>query len=139
MRRRQAGSLSYIMNIDLSNFDMGPGWKQSAPGSKLPPKKDKKQKPSPALVRRSSCEGGKGDGIVRVGRETKGRKGAGVTVITGIQSHPEGLEKLAKQFKQQCGTGGTVKNGIIEIQGDHRDQLVAELQKLGYTVKKSGG
>jgi len=117
------------MPIDLSIFDLTPGWSKTTPGSQLPPKKDKPQKPSAP----------KGDGIVRVGRETKGRKGAGVTVITGIPSHPEGLEKLAKQFKQQCGTGGTVKNGVIEIQGDHRDLLVAELQKLGYTVKRSGG
>ncbi len=123
------------MSIDLSNFELGPGWNQSTPGSKLPPKtchvkgvKAKKQAPSQ-----------KNDGIVRVGRETKGRKGAGVTVITGIPSHPEGLEKLAKQFKQQCGTGGTVKNGVIEIQGDKRDLLVEELTKIGYTVKRSGG
>ena len=117
------------MPIDLSSFDLTPEWSKNTPGSQLPPKKDKPQKPAAP----------KGDGIVRVGRETKGRKGAGVTVITGIPSHPEGLEKLAKQFKQQCGTGGTVKNGVIEIQGDHRDLLVAELQKLGYTVKRSGG
>ena len=117
------------MPIDLSSFDLTPEWSKTTPGSQLPPKKDKIQKPS-AL---------KGDGIVRVRRETKGRKGSGVTVITGIPSHPEGLEKLAKQFKQQCGTGGTVKNGVIEIQGDHRDLLVKELSALGYTVKRSGG
>ena len=80
-----------------------------------------------------------GDGIVRIGRETKGRKGKGMTVITGVPLHPEGLKELAKRLKQQCGTGGTVKGHIIEIQGDHRDQLVLELQRLGYTVKKSGG
>ena len=118
------------MNIDLSSFSLTPEWSKSTPGNSLPPKKDKPQ-PKHSVP--------KGDGIVRVGRETKGRKGSGVTVITGIPSHPEGLEKLAKQFKQQCGTGGTVKNGVIEIQGDHRDLLVAELQKLGYTVKKAGG
>ncbi len=84
-------------------------------------------------------EAPKGDGIVRVGRETKGRKGAGMTVITGIPLHPEGLKDLAKKMKQKCGTGGTVKGRTIEIQGDHRDLLVAELQTLGYTVKKSGG
>ena len=118
------------MPIDLSSFNLSPEWNKTAPGSQLPPKKDKpQQKPAPQ----------KGDGIVRVGRETKGRKGSGVTVITGIPSHPEGLEKLAKQFKQHCGTGGTVKNGVIEIQGDHRDLLVQELSALGYTVKKSGG
>lgn len=81
----------------------------------------------------------KGDGIVRVGRETKGRKGKGMTVITGVPLHPDGLKDLAKKLKQKCGTGGTVKGRTIEIQGDHRDQLVAELEQLGYTVKKAGG
>ena len=81
----------------------------------------------------------KGDGIVRVGRETKGRKGAGVSVITGVPLHPDGLKDLAKKLKQKCGTGGTIKGNVIEIQGDHRDLLVAELEKLGYTVKKAGG
>ena len=81
----------------------------------------------------------KGDGIVRVGRETKGRKGSGVSIITGVPLHPEGLKDLAKSLKQKCGTGGTVKGRTIEIQGDHRDLLAAELQKLGYTVKKAGG
>lgn len=89
------------------------------------------KKPAPAAP--------KGDGIVRVGRETKGRKGAGVSVITGVPLHPEGIRALAKELKQKCGTGGTVKGGVIEIQGDHRDLLVAELQRRGYTVKKSGG
>jgi translation initiation factor 1 len=117
------------MPIDLSSFDLSPEWNKTTPGSQLPPKKDKPQKPSAP----------QGDGVVRVGRETKGRKGSGVTVITGIPSHPEGLEKLAKQFKQQCGTGGTVKNGVIEIQGDHRDLLVKELSALGYNVKRAGG
>ncbi len=81
----------------------------------------------------------KGDGIVRVGRETKGRKGKGMTVITGVPLHPEGLKDLAKKLKQKCGTGGTLKGQTIEIQGDHRDLLVTELQALGYTVKRSGG
>lgn len=81
----------------------------------------------------------KGGGIVRVGRETKGRKGKGMTVITGVPLHPEGLRNLAKQLKKKCGTGGTVKDGKIEIQGDHRDLLVAELQSKGYIVKRSGG
>ena len=81
----------------------------------------------------------KGDGIVRVGRETKGRKGKGMTVVTGVPLHPEGLRDLAKKLKQKCGTGGTVKGGIIEIQGDHRDLLVTELTALGYSVKRAGG
>jgi len=81
----------------------------------------------------------KGDGNVRVGRETKGRKGKGVTVVTGVPLNQEGLQSLAKQLKQKCGSGGTVKNGVIEVQGDRRDLLVEELQKMGYRVKRSGG
>lgn len=81
----------------------------------------------------------KGDGIVRVGRETKGRAGKGVTVITGVPLAGEALATLATALKKKCGSGGTVKDGVIEIQGDHRDALVAELTRLGYTVKRSGG
>jgi translation initiation factor 1 len=81
----------------------------------------------------------RGDGVVRVGRETKGRKGKGVTVITGLPLDHDGLQELAKQLKQRCGAGGTVKGGAIEIQGDHRDRLVEELTSRGYTVKRSGG
>lgn len=80
-----------------------------------------------------------GDGIVRVRRETKGRKGSGVSVITGLPLDDKDLKKIAKQLKQKCGTGGTVKSGTIEIQGDHRQILEQELTKLGYTVKLSGG
>jgi translation initiation factor 1 len=79
------------------------------------------------------------DGIVRIGRETKGRKGSGVSVISGVPLDDNGLKILAKQLKQKCGTGGTIKSGTIEIQGDHRDILKQELSKLGYTVKLSGG
>jgi len=79
-----------------------------------------------------------GDGIVRVGRETKGRKGKAVTLITGVSLDPDGLRKLAKQLKQGCGSGGTVRDGVIEIQGDHRDMLVKQLEKQGYHVKRSG-
>ena len=79
------------------------------------------------------------DGIVRISRERKGRKGAGVSLITGVPLDGKGLKDLAKQLKQKCGTGGTVKAGTIEIQGDHRDVLKHELVKQGYTVKLSGG
>lgn len=81
----------------------------------------------------------KGDGRVRVGRQTKGRKGKGVTVITGLPLSGNDLLSLAKDLKKRCGTGGTVKNGVIEIQGDQRDVLVEELIKRGYAAKKSGG
>lgn len=80
-----------------------------------------------------------GDGVVRVGRETKGRKGKGVTVITGLGLDRERLAKLAGELKQMCGAGGTVKGSVIEIQGDHRDLIVEELQRRGYAAKRSGG
>lgn len=79
------------------------------------------------------------DGIVRVRRETKGRGGKTVTVITGIPLQGEALKALAGELKRGCGTGGTMKEGAVEIQGDHADLLVSELQKRGYTVKRSGG
>jgi translation initiation factor 1 len=79
------------------------------------------------------------DGVIRVRRETKGRAGKGVTVITGVPLAGTELEKLAKTLKQRCGTGGTVKNGMIEIQGDHRDLIIAELTGYGWVVKKAGG
>lgn len=80
-----------------------------------------------------------GDGIVRVGRETKGRRGKAVTVIKGVPLDHDRLVKLVQELKQQCGSGGTVKNGVIELQGDHRDKLVEELKQRGYTVKLAGG
>lgn len=80
-----------------------------------------------------------GDGVVRVGRETAGRKGGGVTVVTGIPLEGKPLKELAKRLKQLCGGGGSIVDGKVEVQGDHRDKIVAELQKRGWTVKKSGG
>ncbi|MGK0500809.1 MAG: translation initiation factor 1 [Oceanicoccus sp.] len=80
-----------------------------------------------------------GDGIVRLQRETKGRKGKGVTLITGLLLTDLEMKKLAKELKQRCSTGGAVKNGIIEIQGDQRQLLQQALQNKGYTVKLSGG
>jgi translation initiation factor 1 len=81
----------------------------------------------------------RGDGIVRISRETKGRKGKGVTLVSGLPLDADALRKLAGQLKQKCGSGGTVKEGVIEIQGDHRDPLMEELKKQGYTVKRAGG
>lgn len=80
-----------------------------------------------------------GDGVVRVQRETKGRKGKGVTLITGIPLEGSELKAFAKKLKQRCGAGGAVKDGVVEVQGDHRDMLLEELQKEGWTVKKAGG
>jgi translation initiation factor 1 len=76
---------------------------------------------------------------VRVGREIKGRAGKGVTTITGLPLPESEIEALATKLKKRCGSGGTVRAGIIEIQGDHRDVIVAELSKLGWPAKKSGG
>lgn len=79
------------------------------------------------------------DGVVRVSRETKGRKGKGVTLISGVPLTAEDLAGLAKILKAKCGSGGTVKDGVIEIQGDHRDILIPLLQAKGWTVKRAGG
>lgn len=81
----------------------------------------------------------KSDDIVRVGRQTKGRKGKGVTVVTGVPLPVEELKLLAKELKQKCGSGGTLKDGVIEIQGDHRDTLVELLKAKGWPVKRAGG
>ncbi len=95
-------------------------------------------------VAQCSCarnvQSGTSDGIVRVGRETKGRKGSGVTVISGVPLGRAELMQLGKQLKQRCGSGGTVRSdGVIEIQGDHRDRLLTELEGRGWVVRRSGG
>ena len=76
---------------------------------------------------------------VRVGREVAGRGGKAVSVISGLPLAAADLEALASRLKRLCGAGGAVRDGVIEIQGDHRDRLVAELRKLGYDAKRSGG
>ncbi len=81
----------------------------------------------------------KGDGIVRVASSTKGRKGKGVTVITGVPLDASGIEALGKELRSRCGVGGTVKDGVIELQGDHRDRLLVELAERGWKVKRAGG
>ena len=79
------------------------------------------------------------DGIVRVGRETKGRKGKAVMLITGVPLSAAELKRLARELKARCGCGGTVKEGVIEIQGDQRDKLIEVLKSKGWSVKSSGG
>jgi translation initiation factor 1 len=77
---------------------------------------------------------------IRIWKETAHRGGRGVSAINGIPLPGPALEEICSMLKKKCGTGGTVKNGVIEIQGDHRERLVEELKKLGYTdVKKAGG
>ena len=82
---------------------------------------------------------GTGPAHVRVGREVAGRSGKGVSVISGLPLTAAELDELATRLKKLCGAGGAVKDGVIEIQGEHRERLVAELVKLGYAAKQAGG
>lgn len=79
------------------------------------------------------------EGVVRIARDRKGRGGKTVTVITGLPGDDAALAALAQSLKKLCGSGGTTKSGVIEIQGDHRDRLAAHLTSLGYRVKLAGG
>ncbi|GLU35994.1 MULTISPECIES: translation initiation factor Sui1 [Pseudomonas] len=80
-----------------------------------------------------------GDGIARVRRETKGRGGKTVTTVSGVPLAEDALKELATALKKRCGTGGALKDGVIEIQGDHVELLLEELAKRGFKAKKSGG
>ncbi|MBT9506316.1 translation initiation factor Sui1 [Rhodoferax sp.] len=79
------------------------------------------------------------DGVVRVSRETKGRGGKGVTLVRGLALDPLALAALGKQLKTACGSGGTVKDGTIEVQGDHCDRVIEALKAQGFVVKRAGG
>ena len=92
-------------------------------------KKRKRSEPQPQF---------KPDGIIRIQRETKGRKGKTVTTVFGFDLDDQALKALAKNLKQLCGTGGSVKAGVIVIQGDHRDTVKGFLEGNGYKVKISG-
>ncbi len=81
----------------------------------------------------------KSDGIVRVSRDRKGRRGKTVTVVAGIVASQDALNELAGTLKRLCGSGGTVADGNVEIQGDHRERVAAKLTELGYKVKLAGG
>jgi translation initiation factor 1 len=80
-----------------------------------------------------------GDGVVRLGRESKGRRGKTVTVISGLLLSASELDDLARDLKRRCGTGGTVRDDVVEIQGDQREIVAAELARRGWTVKRVGG
>lgn len=80
-----------------------------------------------------------GAGVVRVSRATQGRGGKIVSVISGLPLGDAELAALAAELKRRCGTGGTVRDGVIEVQGEHRDTLVAELVKRGFVAKRAGG
>lgn len=81
----------------------------------------------------------KNDGIVRVQRESKGRGGKTVSVIYGLPLKGDSLAEFASMLKQKCGTGGTVKDGVVLIQGDNVDRIIALLESDGYRVKRAGG
>jgi translation initiation factor 1 len=95
----------------------------STDAGRITPKKPASVRPTPS------------DGIVRLHRETKGRKGKGVTLITGLDLAEQELKAFASKLKQLCGTGGSVKDGRIEIQGEQREKLRSHLESLGFTVK----
>ncbi|MCM7277879.1 stress response translation initiation inhibitor YciH [Enterobacter bugandensis] len=88
---------------------------------------------------KKKAERPKGDGIVRIQRQTSGRKGKGVCLISGIDLDDAELNKLAAELKKKCGCGGAVKDGIIEIQGDKRDLIKSLLEAKGMKVKLAGG
>jgi translation initiation factor 1 len=90
------------------------------------------------ICKKGTASRPKGDGIVRVGIESKGRGGKTVSLVTGLELNDDALKKLAGELKRLCGTGGTIKDGVIEIQGDHRDVLVEALKKQGMRVKRVG-
>lgn len=79
------------------------------------------------------------DGMVRISRQTKGRKGKGVIIITGIEQPPKEFKQTAKTLKQKCGTGGAVKDDTIEIQGDDREKVKSVLESMGFKCKLAGG
>jgi translation initiation factor 1 len=81
----------------------------------------------------------KGDGVVRVSRESKGRGGKTVTLVKGALLDVVGLAQLGKQLRSACGSGGTVKDGVIEVQGDHCGLVLETLKKLGHSAKRAGG
>ena len=98
------------------------------------------RKPIAECVCKKGKEGGAPtDGIVRVSRETKGRGGKAVTVVRGLAMDAALLAKLAQQLKAACGSGGTVKDGVVEVQGDHCEKVMALLKAQGHSVKRAGG
>ncbi len=98
-----------------------------------------RQAAAQCICRQSSQAVPAGDGIARVSRETKGRGGKAVTLVKGVPLGDTALAQLGKELKAACGSGGTVKDGVIEMQGDHVERVVAALHKLGHKAKRAGG
>lgn len=97
------------------------------------------RRPVAQCMCKAAPQPGAGDGIVRVGRETKGRGGKAVTLVRGLPLPADALAALGKQLRSACGAGGTVKDGTIEVQGEHVERVMALLQQQGWKVKRSGG
>ena len=97
------------------------------------------RQPVAACTCRSAAPVPAGDGVVRVSRESKGRGGKTVTLVKGLALDAEALAALAKRLKTACGSGGAIKDGVVEVQGDHGDKVIAVLQAEGHKVKRAGG
>ena len=97
------------------------------------------RQPVAQCICRASAVPAASDGVVRVSRETKGRGGKAVTLVRGLALEAVALAALGKQLKAACGSGGTVKDGMIEVQGDHCERVIESLKAVGYTVKRAGG
>lgn len=97
------------------------------------------RRPTRECACRASPRAPRGDGVVRVRREVAGRRGRTVTTISGVSLDSDALRDLASDLKRHCGSGGSTKDGTIEIQGDHRDAVVAALRERGFDVKLAGG
>ena len=120
------------MGADKKQDDGGSQWHSVSFGELLAGRDDL---PDPA----EEAAAAKKKSVVKLGRQTKGRRGKGVTTISDLPLDETGLQELATKLKGLCGCGGTVKDGVIEIQGDQRDRLAKELEKMGYRVKLAGG
>lgn len=97
------------------------------------------RRPLAACLCKAAPQAPGGDGIVRVGRETKGRGGKAVTLVRGLPLAPDALAALGKQLRTACGAGGTVKDDVLEVQGEHVERVMALLQQQGWNVRRSGG
>lgn len=114
-------------------FSVGPDGPREV--AKPPAAPSDAAKPAHATAR----PGAKPRDVVKIRRETQGRRGKTVTTVSGIAARPAVLEEIASALKQKCGAGGAVKDGVIEIQGDHREKVKVELEARGYVVKLAGG
>ena len=122
-----------------SRSDAGGGLVYSTEGGRMCPSCRQPITQCQCAALRRQQERQQGDGVARVSRETKGRGGKAVTVVKGLALADDELQALGKRLKAACGSGGTVKDGVIEVQGDHCDKVMALLKAQGHSVKRAGG